>query len=267
MRPDPHRVAALIADIAQTEIAPHFGRLAPGAVRQKSAPGDLVTLVDEAAERALKSALEAIDPSARFIGEEAAAADPSIVEALRGEGPFWIVDPLDGTRNFIKGAPEFGTIVAYVENGRTLMGWIHTIPDAATAIGVSGSGVEWRGEPLAPQRISAEPPSGFRSTGWLAPTWKARLVEALRANVRSRPSLCSAYAYLALLRGETDFKLSSRIHPWDHAAGALMLSEAGGAVRWLERGQDYAPGPSIDAPLLATAPGRDWIDIAGRLIG
>jgi fructose-1,6-bisphosphatase/inositol monophosphatase family enzyme len=267
MRPDPHNVAALIAEIAQDEIAPYFGKLTADAVREKSAPGDLVTIVDEAAERALRLALKGLVPSASFIGEEAAAADPSIVDALRGEGAFWIVDPLDGTRNFVRGEPEFGTIVAYAENGRTLMGWIHAIPDAATAIGVSGAGVEWRGERLSPERRVADPPEGYRSTGWLSPAWKDRLVEALRSKVRSRPGNCAAYAYLALLRGETDFNLSSRVHPWDHAAGALMLAEASGAVRWLERGDDYAPAPSRDAPLLATAPGRSWIDIAGRLLG
>ena len=266
MTPDPQRVAALIADIAETEIAPHYRKLRADAVRRKSGPNDLVTIVDEATEGALRNALTPLAPGAGFIGEEAAASDPSIVAALSGDGAFWIVDPLDGTRNFVNGVDEFGTIVAYVENGVTLAGWIYAIPDKAMAIGVRGQGATFRGERVKKAGRVSDPPVGFRSTGWLTAEWRDRLTLSLRKNVASRPGHCSAYAYLKLLSGEVDFKLSSRVHPWDHAAGALLLHEAGGAVRWLGAGDDYAPRDSRDHPLLATAPGRDWADIARRLL-
>lgn len=266
MRPDPDRVAAVIAEVAAQEIAPHFGKLEKDEVRQKSSATDLVTRVDEAAETALRKALGALAPGAGFIGEEAAASDPSIVAALSGPGQYWIVDPLDGTRNFVNGTPEFGTIVAYSEDGQTLMGFIHAVPDAATAIAVAGEGVRWKGAAprVAPQR--SDPPRGLRSTGWLSPDWRDRLTRNLRRNFSSQPGHCSAYAYLKLMSGDTDFKLSSRIHPWDHAAGALILAELGGRAAFLEGGKAYAPCDSVDAPLLATAPGRDWEDIALRLL-
>jgi fructose-1,6-bisphosphatase/inositol monophosphatase family enzyme len=265
MRPDPERVAAVIAEIADVEIAPHYRKLAPGAVRAKESPSDLVTVVDEAVERALKSALCALSPGAAFIGEEAAAADPSILSRL-GERACWIVDPLDGTRNFVRGVDEFGTIVAYVENGRTVMGWIYAAPERAMAVGVAGAGATWRGERVRTEPQREARPMGLRSTGWLTPPWRERLAASLRAEVDSASGHCSAYAYLKLLKGDVDFKLSSRIQAWDHAAGALILSEAGGAVRWLESGEPYAPQASRDHPLLATAPGRDWNDIAERLL-
>jgi fructose-1,6-bisphosphatase/inositol monophosphatase family enzyme len=264
MRPDPERVAAVIAEIADVEIAPHYRKLAPGAVRAKESPSDLVTVVDEAVERALRAALCALSPGSAFIGEEAAAADPSILSRL-GDRACWIVDPLDGTRNFVRGVEEFGTIVAYVENGRTVMGWIYAAPERAMAVGVAGEGATWRGERVRTEPQRAARPTGLRSTGWLTPIWRDRLVASLKARVNSTTGHCSAYAYLKLLKGEVDFKLSSRIHAWDHAAGALILSEAGGAVRWLDNGEPYAPQASRDRPLLATAQGRDWVDIAGRI--
>lgn len=266
MRPDPSRVAAVIAEVSATEIAPHFGRLEKEAVRQKSSPTDLVTRVDEAAEAALRKALGALAPRAGFIGEEAAAADPSIVAALSGEGAFWVVDPLDGTRNFVNGTPEFGTIVAYVENGAALMGWIYAAPERRCAIAVAGEGVEWDGAAPVTAPLSNDPPLGLRSTGWLTPEWRDRLTPSLRRNLASQPGHCSAYAYLRLMRGEVDFKLSSRIHPWDHVAGALILTELGGRAAFLESGEPYSPRDTVDAPLLAAAPGRDWSDIARRLM-
>ncbi len=266
MRPDPFRVADAIAEVAAAEIAPHFGKLEKEAVRQKSSATDLVTRVDEAAEAALKKALSALAPGAGFIGEEAAAADPSIVAALSGAGSFWIVDPLDGTRNFVNGVPEFGVIVAYVENGATLMGFIYAAPDNACSMAVRGEGVSWKGAAPRVALQPGDPPLGLRSTGWLTPEWRDRLTLALRRNLASRPGHCSAYAYLKLMTGEVDFKLSSRIHPWDHAAGALILDELGGRAAFLATGAPYAPQDSIDTPLLATAPGRDWADIARRLL-
>lgn len=261
MRPDPAAVAAIIAEIADAEIAPYYGRLAAGAVRAKESPTDLVTIVDEATERALKAALCALAPSAAFVGEEAVAADPSLAQKL-GDDACWIVDPLDGTRNFVNGVDEFGTIVAYAERGRTIMGWIYAVPQRLSAIAVLGEGATIDGRPVTVRRQPLERPSGLRSTGWLLPRWRERLVASLKRNVESRPGHCSAYAYLKLLGGEVDFKLSSRIHAWDHAAGALMLSEAGGSARWLGDGAAYAPRPSRDEPLLATAPGRSWDEIA-----
>jgi fructose-1,6-bisphosphatase/inositol monophosphatase family enzyme len=266
MRPDPFRVAEAIAEVTAREIAPHFGKLEKEAVRQKSSATDLVTRVDEAAEASLKKALSALAPGAGFVGEESAAADPSIVAALSGEGAFWIVDPLDGTRNFVNGTPEFGTIVAYVEDGVTLMGWIYAAPDRRCAAAVKGDGVRWDGAPPVVSPSSNDPPVGLRSMGWLTPDWRDRLTLSVRKNLVSRPGHCSAYAYLKLMMGEVDFKLSSRIHPWDHAAGALILAELGGRAAFLEAGETYSPRDTIDAPLLATAPGRHWADVARRLL-
>lgn len=264
---DPARIAALIADIAETEIAPRYGRLSADEINQKSGPDDLVTEVDEAAERALKKALLGVRPDAAFIGEEAAAKDPALVETLKGEGAFWIVDPLDGTRNFVRGVDEFATIVAFVENGETRMGWIYAVPDKAVAVAERGAGAEWNGARIVPEARSGEKLVALRSLGWAPPDRRERMRALLTERFESRPSYCSAYAYLSLARGLVDFKISSRIHPWDHVAGALLVKEAGGRTAFLDTGADYPPMPSVDRLLLATAPGRDWRSIAEALRG
>lgn len=255
---DPEKVAALIADIAQTEIAPRYRKLQKHEIREKSGPNDLVTEVDEATERALRAALMDIRPDAAFVGEESAAADPAIGEALRRGGAAWIVDPLDGTRNFVTGVDEFGTIVAFVEHGRAQMGWIYSVPERKIAIGVRGEGATWDGEKI----VAKKPPLGslvaLRSLGFLPPQRADYMRGLLKENFDSRPGYCSAYAYIALACGEVDCKISSRIHPWDHVAGALLVEEAGGRVAWLDDGSEYAPAPSTDRLLLGTAPGRDW---------
>ena len=267
MRPDPEAVARRIAEIAETTMLPRYGKLAAHEISEKSGPNDLVTEVDRETEAALKAALHDLDPRAGFVGEELAAEHPEAVAAIEGPGRFWIVDPLDGTRNFVRGEPEFGTIVAYVENGETVMGWIFAAPERAMVMAEKGGGAFRDGVRLdpAPQREAV--PTGLRSTGWLTPDWRDRLVGPLRANTTSRASHCSAYAYIHLAEGAYDFKLASRIHPWDHAAGALILAEAGGAVGFLDDETPYRPRDSADRPLLIAAPGRDWRALAGLLLG
>jgi fructose-1,6-bisphosphatase/inositol monophosphatase family enzyme len=262
---DPEKVAAAIAEIADAEIMGRFGKLAPEEIREKSGPSDLVTEVDEAVERKLRVALHGFRPDAAFIGEEAATREPAIMQAIANSDLAWIVDPLDGTRNFIRGVEEFGVMVALVERGRTRAGWIYAAPLRRAAIAVENEGARFAGAPIATKPARRDRLIGLRSLGWLPMDQQGRMRARLAAHFQSADGHCSAYAYLKLAQGEVDFKLSSRIHPWDHAAGALLLNEIGGAANFLDSHKPYEPGPSIDAPLLAVAAGRDWAGIAKRL--
>ncbi|MGF1543604.1 MAG: inositol monophosphatase family protein [Parvularculaceae bacterium] len=265
-------VTAIVRDVAETVIMPRFGDLSSDEIAEKSSKADLVTAVDIAAERALREALREVDPDAGFVGEEAAAADPSITGALGGPGRFWIVDPIDGTRNFVRGEPEFGVIVALVTDGVAQAGWIHAAPDATTYAAARRMGA-WSLDrsgrraalDVAPQ--ADDRPTGLRSLGWLpeaeAELYRARLKEVANCS----PSSCSAYAYIRLATGAVDFKISSRIHAWDHVAGALMVEELGGEARYLDNDAPFAPADSADRPLLAVAPGRSWRDVAGLVRG
>lgn len=263
MIPDPARVAAALLRVAEEIIEPRFGKLASHEIRQKSGPQDLVTEVDELAEAALRDALREIAPEAHFIGEESVAKDKTLEQRLCDPGAFWVVDPLDGTRNFITGVREFGTIVALVVDGVTVGGWIHGIPHRSCAWAVRGKGASVDGAPFA-IAPAGERLSALRSLGWLALPEAERLRIRLKESFETAPSHCSAYAYLKLARGAVDLKVSSRIHPWDHLAGSLILEELGGRTAFLD-GAPYAAGVSVDRALLATAPGRDWEAIAATL--
>ncbi|MCB2113704.1 MAG: hypothetical protein KDD85_09160 [Parvularculaceae bacterium] len=266
MKIDTEKVSEIIAETAEREMMSRYKRLDPDSVRSKSAPTDLVTIVDEAMERDLRRALMDLTPGAAFVGEESAAADPSITAEISRAERCWIVDPLDGTRNFVNHIDEFGTIVAYVERGAVAAAWIYAAPTRQIAVGVKGGGVTWDGERLTPKPFAGDPPKGWRSTGWLNESWRAHIVDNLKVKTASRAGHCAAYAYLQLIKGEVDFKLSSRIHAWDHAAGAMMAEELGGEARWLENAKAYRPQESVDRPYLATAPGRDWRSIAALIL-
>jgi fructose-1,6-bisphosphatase/inositol monophosphatase family enzyme len=256
---DPEKVEKVIAEIAEEEIMSRFGVLAAGDIDTKSGPQDFVTAADRRAEERLEKALLGLYPGAAFIGEEGAAADASLVTRLDHErGAFWIVDPLDGTRNFVEGRREFGTIVALVENGEIRQGWIYAIPDHACAVGSKGDGASWRSERLAPIEPSTQMLTGYRATNSLNHQWKDRILPVLREKFDTGPARCSAYAYINLVRGMRDFAIYSRVFPWDHAAGILMLREIGGKAAYLDDGAPYAPRLTVGRPLLAAGNALQW---------
>ncbi len=264
---DPEKVAGVIVEIAEEEIASRFGKLAASDVDTKSGPNDFVTEADLAAERQLKKALTAFYPGATFIGEERAAAEPKLVSALeKDDGAFWIVDPLDGTRNFVQGREEFGTIVALVVNGETRAGWIYAIPDKSTAMAEKGEGVTWRGERLRPLTPKVDALQGGRAIGNLQDPWRSRLVPRLKETFKTSPVSCSAYGYIRLATGDWDFGLYARVHPWDHAAGIAMLREIDGRAQYLDTGEDYAPHAVQGRPLLVAGSVDRWEQVSSTLL-
>lgn len=285
MTPDLDRihtgVSAALREAGETILMAHFGQLEPDQIRQKTSPSDLVTEIDVRAEAFFRARFHDLLPDAGFIGEEAAAADPSIVARLAGPGLFWVVDPIDGTRNYVRGTREFGSIIALVKDGQTIAGWLHAAPenrtyachaglDAPVIMTTDGEG-RTQSVPIMPASRMATHhdgarPSGLRSLGWLDDAWRDRLVARLGEHTETTANHCSAYGYIYLLTGQYDFKVSSRIHPWDHLAGAYLLARLGAQTRFLDTGHAYGPVDSVDRPLLAVAPGQSWDDLAGLLL-
>ena len=115
-------VVALMREVARDIVMPRYRNLADHEISEKAAD-DYVTIADKESELRLAEGLSAILPEAGIIGEEACAADPAILERA-GTGLNWIIDPIDGTGNFVSGNPPFGIMIALADSGTTLAGWI-----------------------------------------------------------------------------------------------------------------------------------------------
>ena len=111
-------VLALLKHVADEVVNPRFGQLASGDVSSKSHPGDLVTVADREAEVAIAAELRAAYPDALLLGEEATAADSSLPEQFRSAEHAFTIDPVDGTRNFVKGSPDHALMVSEVARRR-----------------------------------------------------------------------------------------------------------------------------------------------------
>ena len=250
-------VTGILREAAEIAILPRFGSLAAGEVSEKT-PGELVTVADREAEALISRRLrEVLD--APVVGEEATAADPTLPRALTQAPAAWVVDPIDGTGNFVAGRPEFAVMAALVRDGETVAGWILRPVDGIAYVAERGSGA-WRdGTRLRrdPAPAGAAELRGDVLTRFLDEPDRARVAAAApRFASLGRGASCAGVDYPRVVEGERDFVLYRRILPWDHAPGTLLLEEAGGHARRLD-GSRYLPGEDRTG-LLAAADPESW---------
>jgi hypothetical protein len=155
---DVARISEILAEAARVEIMPRFKALVDGDVRHKSSIFDPVTEADESAERAIAAQLRASFPGALIVGEEATAADPTLPHRL-GDAPLaFVVDPIDGTRNFVAGLPLFGVMAAAIVCGEIVAGVIHDPVCQDTVHALKGEGAWFSREGRPPKRLHAAAP-------------------------------------------------------------------------------------------------------------
>ncbi|MBW5423680.1 inositol monophosphatase [Streptomyces sp. BG9H] len=237
---------------AAAEVTPRFRQLAEGDIVEKSGPHDMVTVADRRAEERLTVDLAALLPGSVVVGEEAVHADPSSYEAVRGEAPVWIVDPVDGTRQFVQGDPGFCMLVALAVGGEVLASWTYAPALDQLAVAVRGKGAWLDGQRL----VSGTPdPAQDLEVATSHPDFtteeQKRALLGLRVDgVRPRPCGSAGLEYLALAKGELDAVAFSWELAWDHAAGLLLVAEAGGDSRTLT-GEPFRIGGGNALPFTA----------------
>ncbi|MEU0424155.1 inositol monophosphatase family protein [Streptomyces canus] len=224
-------VEEAVRKAAAAEVMPRFRRLAAHEVDQKAGPHDLVTDADRLAERYLTETLGALLPGSVVVGEEAVHANPASYEALQGDTPVWIVDPVDGTRQFVHGDPGFCMLIALAKSGVLLASWTYAPARDQLATAIRGRGAFLDGERLyagvpAPGRdlqVATSHPD-YTTDGQ-----KRGLLGLWTDGVAPRACGSAGLEYLAVARGESDAVAFSWEAAWDHAAGLLLVEEAGGA--------------------------------------
>jgi fructose-1,6-bisphosphatase/inositol monophosphatase family enzyme len=237
------RVLDVLREAAEVHVRPRFRALKEGDIVEKS-PGELVTIADREAEQFISPLLQQIRPGIPVIGEEATADNPALLDALyRGES-CWLLDPIDGTNNFIAGDPGYGIAAALVERGEAVAAWIWQ-PDLGIGWeAIRGEGTRKNGIPVrtTPGADTIETLRGTLHSKFLPPEERSAIEAVPIRHVVAMGSMASAIDYPAIIEGEIDFIGWSRILPWDHAPGALLLNEAGGVSRRMDGSPYRADG-------------------------
>ena len=236
----------------------YFGRLDPSWVSEK-AENDVVSRADRESEEICRSILIGAFPGDRFLGEETGASEAD------ADAPAWIVDPLDGTANFVRGFPHWAVSIARTERGLTGPLTVGVVWDPVKGdlfAAERGSGAFRNGT-----RMTVPARDGFEgaalATGFpfrdrakidrYLEIFKAVFLEVRSLRRAGSAALDLAYVAAGIFDGFFEFGLS----PWDTAAGALLITEAGGRVSdfdggesWRTRGNVVAGTPGVHRALL-----------------
>jgi myo-inositol-1(or 4)-monophosphatase len=203
-------------------------------VREK-ARADLVTEADQASQDLIKAHLVGRYPDHRFLGEEESVG--KTIEATRpaaGAPPTWIVDPLDGTANYVHDLPAYCVSIGLWADGKPVLGVIYDPRQEELFTAAAGHGAHLNGQPMRVSSI-ASVRDGMLSTGFPSSyerakrnlgVW-ARVCEEAQS-IRRTGSTALSLAYLAA--GRFDGYWSLDHWPWDVAAGVVLLAAAGGRV-------------------------------------
>lgn len=248
-------VAALMRIVAEQVVLPRYRTLTAGEISEKS-PGEIVTCVDREAERRLRDGLDRLGTGARVVGEEACADDPRLLDGV-GQGLVWLVDPLDGTANFARGEGAFGMMIALVADGDPIAAWMLDPVTGRMCQAERGLGAWIDGRSVRVPAHAAGRPVAALATQFMAPLDRARVERGAATHFTLEPiPRCAAESYPRLVTGRNQLAMFQRILPWDHAAGVLFLTEAGGrATHW--DGRAYRAGSS-GVGLIAAGSDASW---------
>ncbi len=260
------QVTDLVREVARTIVLPRWRHLSDAEIHQK-APGDLVTVADQESERALTEGLTALLPGSTVVGEEAVAADPSVLERVGEQGAVWIVDPVDGTNNFAAGKSPFAVMVALLRDGEPAASWIYDVPDDRMAVAEAGAGAYLDGVRLKTRTDApaAATLTGSVSRNFLPPELRAQVdTNAVNFGAVTSGHHCAGYEYPAVATDEQQFAVFWRILPWDHVPGTLIVREAGGVALHVD-GTPYRPTDS-ERGLIVAANEDIWQAVRGALL-
>lgn len=215
-------LAARLADAARPILQSYFRQ--PIAIDGK-ADASPVTRADREAETAMRAILADEAPDHGVLGEEYGAANTDAEYV-------WALDPLDGTRAFVAGKPQFGSLIALLHRGAPIVGLIDMPILGERYLGVLGVGATLNGAPI---RTRAAKPMAEARMGTTSPEIFADAADqAVYAKLRGAVADCNfggdCYNYAVLASGWLDFVLETTLKPWDYSALAPVVIAAGGAM-------------------------------------
>ncbi len=208
----------------------------------KTSPGDMVTFADAEVQRRLVVVLRELVPEAGFVGEE------GLDEPVSGDAT-WVIDPIDGTHNFVRGYPGFCVSIGLVVAGESLLGVIYDSVDDAVYWAVRGHGA-WREE----ERLQRPEPRAMAhaliGTNFSAASARSTVDQAVytelarrAAGVRSSGACCRDFCLFASHRSDLFWQFG--LKSWDVAAGMVLVREAGGTMVFGDAPQDWVRAPGL----------------------
>ena len=244
------------AELAGEAILRHYQGDLRTEAKQDGSP---VTAADREGESVLRSLIEARWPADGLLGEEHGACRP---ESRR----CWVIDPIDGTRTFVRGVPLFGVLLALVEDGSPVVGVAHFPALAESVSAARGSGCWWNGRRARVSTIG-------RLEEALVLTTSVELDEAhgrgegwhrLRARAGMARTWSDCYGYALVATGRAEVMADPIMAPWDVAALVPLIEEAGGVFTDWDGRSGYPATSAVATNAALAAEARELLGATRR---
>lgn len=234
--------AHLLADAAGRAIRPHFDKLGTVETKDDKSP---VTKADRAAETAMRGLIEQEFPDHAIYGEEfgvsvdgtpRSVSEPLAAGASGARPPHtqnytWVIDPIDGTRAFIEGLKEWGTLIALCSDGVPILGILDQPVTGERWVGVRGAQTTYNGTAIQTRSLSKLADAEFSTTSlrYFTPEQGAKVAK-LAQSCRRTVKDGDCYAYGLLARGARDIVIDAGLKPYDILALVPIIEGAGGKI-------------------------------------
>lgn len=260
----------IMADVARDEVMPRFQGKIANSHTQKTSSFDIVTEADEAAEQAIAEKLNKAFNRPVLVGEEATEKNPELLSQMQTAELAFIIDPIDGTKNYASGVPVFGMMISATVRGEVVLAAIHDPVCDSTSFALRGEGAWKQGNNTQTDlRVAAAVPVGemhaVAGSNFLPEPLRSRVANNLSRIGMNFWLRCAAHEYRLVAAGDCHLLVYNRLMPWDHAAGWLLHREAGGYSAHFD-GSPYLPSHTTGG--LMCAPDQDsWQEAREALFG
>jgi len=218
--------------------------------------GSPVTIADRKAEEAARAWITARFPNDAILGEEFGAQGATTARR-------WLVDPIDGTKTFVRGVPLWGTLIAVVQEDEVLAGAVYCPAVDEMVVAAVGEGCWWNGSRASVSRQSDLSRSTVltTATGFVGAPERERRWSALAAESAVARTWGDCYGYLLVATGRAELMVDHLMSPWDAAALVPVVREAGGEFSdWEGRVTPFGDGAVATNGVLATTL-RGWLGV------
>lgn len=201
-------------------------------VEEKRNARDLVTEMDRQTEAFFVDKIQSTYPDHRIVGEEGTGQD---IEDTKGI--IWVIDPIDGTMNFVKQKNHFGIMIAIYQDGLPQAGYIYNVMAEDLYYGIMGEGAYLNHQPLIPQPITSLSDGLICGNVDMFMANRNKVQKVAEASLGARSYGAAALEIIGVIRGEIAAYVSSGLNPWDFGAGNIICQSMGFKMTDLQ-GQD-----------------------------
>ena len=220
----------ILYNISKKIILPKYKNLNSEDIKLKNNQ-DLVTSVDLDVENILRHKLLKLLPNSLFVGEESFFLNSNIIKKYNEKNYCWTVDPIDGTSNFVKGLNKFAIMIALTFKEKILQTWIYKPLTEELSHAKLGDGSYINDLKIINKKKTyiSEPSGSISSKYWNKKY--TNTIDRLKKNfINNNSYKCIGYEYVDIAKGKRNYAILSKLYPWDHIPGVLLVKESEGFV-------------------------------------